>query len=528
MTSTPQKEKVESMETRQSDVSDINAAGDNFRLPSKTEVDNTLRKLQKDYGVTPWKLQLKVDCCIVLPICLLYLLSFIDRVNISNAKTYGLNSGPDPRGRYMGGANLEGNQFNVALALFFCPYVVFEVPANWLLKKLKPHVWLSLCIICFGAVTIAQGFVTSKGGLYTTRVLLGLLESGMFPGCFYLLGGWLRRDEALKRYCFFFASTSLAGAFAGLIAYGMNTLDGKQSITGWRWIFIVEGAITCACGIILFFLIADFPEDAKFLTENERAYQVHKLQLDQGRSLADRDVTLSDMLSVFKDWKVHAAAVMYFGSVVAGYSYAYFATSIIQTMHQDPVSVQVYSIYPWLGSFGGSIIFGIISDYIRHRFLFTILTCIICIAGFAMIIGINPVDSDGNPTNVNARYAACFLVVLGAYSFMPIMICWTIMNLAGHHRKMVGSAWIVGFGNIGGIVSAFIFTAQEAPKYTRGAWTCLALMLFSLAASTVYFLGVYLVNKRRSTGAENDDWDKLTDDQKALAGDLNPQFVYVL
>lgn len=502
---------------------------DQFQLQSKKEVDSLLRKLAAEHDVTPWKLQLKIDCCIVLPICLLYLLSFIDRVNISNAKTYGLESGEDSSaGRYMGGANLQGNQFNIALAVFFCPYIIFEIPANWLLKLFKPHVWLSACIICFGGVTIGQGFVTSKGGLYTTRVLLGLLEAGMFPGCFYLLGGWLRRDEALKRFTFFFASTSLAGAFAGLIAYGMHTLDGKQGIAGWRWIFIVEGAITCACGIILFFLISDFPEDAKFLSENERKYQVAKLELDQGQSLANQEIGLPEILSVFKDWKVFAAGAMYFGSVVGAYGYAYFATSIIQTMHSDAIAVQVYSIYPWLVSFGGSIIIGIISDFARHRYLFTILTGFISIAGFAMLLGIDAVDAEGNAINSNARYAGCFLITLGTYSFMPVMICWTNMNFAGHHRKMVSSAWIVGFGNIGGIVSSFIFMAQEAPTYTRGVWTSLALMLVSLALSTAYFFGLLYENRRRKAGKADAKWEKLSEKEKAMAGDLNPQFVYLL
>ena len=111
---------------------------------------------------------------------------------------------------------------------------------------------------------------------------------------------------------------------------------------------------------------------------------------------------------------------------------------------------------------------------------------------------------------------------------MPIVAFWSTMNLAGHHRKMVGTAFIIGFGNIAGIISAFIFPAQDAPKYSRGAWTCLALFIFSLAGTTLYFFGVCLANKRRSKGAENDDWDKLTGDQKALAGDLNPQYVYAL
>lgn len=426
----------------------------------------------------------------------------------------------------MRGANLEGNRLNVALALFYCPYVVFEVPANYLLKLLKPHVWLSLCIICFGGITIGQGFVTSKCALYTTRTLLGLFEAGMLSGCFYLLGGWLLRREALKRFCFFYGSTSLAGAFAGLIAYGMNTLDGKQRIAGWLWIFIIEGAITCACGMILFFLIADFPEDAKFLTENERKYQIRKHQLDQGKSLANAKVTLRDILSVFKDWKVFVGGAMYFGVIVGSYSYAYFATSIIKTLQDDPVSVQAYSIYPWLTSFGGAIIIGALSDFLQHRYLFTIFTGLISIAGFSLLLGFDAVDSNGNPANSHPRYVACFLIILGAISLMSIIVCWTSMNFAGHYRKLVSSAWIVGFANIGGIVSSFIFRPQDAPNYSRGIWTCLALMVFSLVTCTVYFLGIICVNKRRRDGKEDSNWERLSFEDKVMAGDLNPRFLY--
>ena len=106
---------------------------------------------------------------------------------------------------------LTGTQYNTALTIFFVPYIVFEIPSNILLKKLTPHLWLSACMFLFGLVTVCQGLVQNYSGLLATRFFLGLAETGMFPGSFYLIGMWYKRSEAQRRYSFFFSSTSLAG-----------------------------------------------------------------------------------------------------------------------------------------------------------------------------------------------------------------------------------------------------------------------------------------------------------------------------
>lgn len=103
-----------------------------------------------------------------------------------------------------------------------------EIPSNILLKKFKPHIWLSLNMFLFGFVTIMQGLVQNYSGLLTTRFFLGVFESGMFPGCFYLIGMWYRRHEAQKRYTFFFSSTTLAGAFGGLLAAAIGKMSGLR------------------------------------------------------------------------------------------------------------------------------------------------------------------------------------------------------------------------------------------------------------------------------------------------------------
>lgn len=165
---------------------------------------------------TERKLVTRIDFHVVPFLCILYLLAFLDRVNIANANVFGLS-------KELG---LQGDEYNTALVIFFVPYVLFEIPSNILLKKFKPHVWLSLNMFLFGFVTIMQGIVKSYSGLLTTRFFLGLFETGMFPGCFYLIGMWYRRAEAQKRYSFFFSSTTLAGAFGGLLAAAIGKMDG--------------------------------------------------------------------------------------------------------------------------------------------------------------------------------------------------------------------------------------------------------------------------------------------------------------
>lgn len=130
---------------------------------------------------------------------------------------------------------------------------------------------------------------------------------------------WYKRSEAQKRYSFFFSSTTLAGAFGGLLAAAIGKMDRMRGYSAWRWIFILEGVLTCVVAFAFFFLIPDFPEDAKWLTEEEREYVKARLRVDQGRSAADRQITFRDVVNVFKDYKVIVGGFMYFGLIVPAY-----------------------------------------------------------------------------------------------------------------------------------------------------------------------------------------------------------------
>ena len=134
---------------------------------------------------------------------------------------------------------MTGDDYNIALFSFFITYILFEVPSNIVIKRLKPSTYLASIMTLWGIATIGQGLVKTKGGLIAMRLLIGLFEAGFFPGCLYLITMWYKRYELQWRFNLFFSGSILAGAFSGLLAYGIANLAGTAGYNGWRWIFIM-------------------------------------------------------------------------------------------------------------------------------------------------------------------------------------------------------------------------------------------------------------------------------------------------
>ncbi|KAK9470246.1 MFS general substrate transporter [Dipodascopsis tothii] len=470
------------------------------------QVTHAIESLAVEMGINQKKLMRKIDMRLVPTLCVLYLWAFLDRVNMSNANSFGLSTD----------LKLVGNQYNTALTMFFVPYIVCEIPSNMLMKRFKPHVWLSLCMFLFGLVTAMQGLVQNYSGLLATRFFLGVAEAGMFPGCFYLLAMWYRRVESQVRYSFFFASTSLAGAFAGLLASAIGKMQGMRGYNGWRWIFILEGVATAVLGLIFFFCIADFPEEAKFLDDNERKFVKIKLEMDVGKSQRSTTGSFKTVLSAFKDPKIFLAGFMYFGLIIPSYGYAYFATNIIHNFGYSSIKTQLYSVPPWAASFFISLIVAWFSDRMRHRYAFVVLMAVIGLIGEAILLTVQD--------RTSVRYGALFMVTGGMYSAMPIIVCWTTTNLCGHIKRATGTGWQVGFGNVGGIIATFAFLAKDAPKYTVGAALGIAFPAFSIIASTIYVLLLARDNRRKDKGIGLEKWDAMTDNERLDNLEMSPSY----
>lgn len=294
-------------------------------------------------------------------------------------------------------------------------------------------------------------------------------------------------------------------------------MDGVRGYHGWRWIFIIEGSVTFLVGVVFLFTFPCFPEEATWLREDERAYIKARLQADQGRNAAERTITVRDVVTVMKDYKIWLGGFMYFGCIVPAYGYAYFSTTIIQTYHYDAIQTQLRSVPPWACSFAFCMLIAAFSDWSRHRLLYALVPLFIAIAGLAILLTVHD--------NLPLEYAALFLTCMGTYSAMPVIVCWYSMNLAGHHRRAVGTAWQIGFGNTGGFIATYAYLQKDAPYYRNGDRICIAFLCFAAANVIVYAAAISWENRKKNRQARDVG---MTDYEKTELGDLNPDFRYML
>jgi len=239
--------------------------------------------------------------------------------------------------------------------------------------------------------------------------------------------------------------------------------------------------------------------------------------MDQGHSAAERKITPRDVANVFKDVKVFIGGVMYFGLIVPAYGFAYFSPGIIQSYGYSPIQTQLHSVPPWAAAFGFAMIIAYLSDKFKHRFLFAVIPLLVTIAGFAILISVH--------NHRNLQYAALFLVAMGAYTAMPVIVCWFNMNLGGHHRRAIGSAWQVAFGNTGGIIAVYAFLKKDAPKYITGYSICISFVCLSLLSCVAYYTICSIQNKRRNRAVSDRG---LTEFEKTELGDMSPDYRYLL
>ncbi|KAK8052475.1 MFS general substrate transporter [Apiospora rasikravindrae] len=410
------------------------------------------------------KLLRKIDFHVLPILFLVYVVAFLDRVNMSNALTLGL---PSELG-------LTGQQPNVALTIFFVPYIIFEIPSNLLMKK-------------------------SYAGILATRFFLGLAEAGIFPGSFYLISFWYKQQEAQARFTAYWCSTMAASAFGSLLASGIANMDGLRGLTGWRWVFILEGIATVLVAVAAFFTITDFPREAKWLTEDEREFVMNKTE---SKESVAHPVTFRDVLAFLAKPKHWLGALMYFSILIPAYSFIYFTPTIVQGLGYGTIQTQLQSVPPFAASFGFAVLLAIFSDRMRVRSPFIFFGLCLLIAGTAMCMQIHGVE------HFSSEYAGLCLAAMGSLGVGGNIVCWYIMNLRGHVERAIGSGWMICFGNIGGIVATFAFQKKDSPLYHTGYSLVLAMGALCFASCAGYALIIWRERREATAGRSGKDEGK--------------------
>ncbi|KAF8753751.1 Transporter [Rhizoctonia solani] len=406
----------------------------------------------------------KMDWNIVPFLALLYLLSFLDRTNIGNARLAGLEADL--------GMDKTSLQYNTALAIFFPFYVAAEIPSNMMLKRTRPSLWFAFIMVAWGLCMTFMGFVHNYTGLLVARAFLGIAEGGLFPGVTFYITMWYRRHECGLRMAIFFSAATAAGAFGGLLARGISEMNGLGGKAGWAWIFILEGILTLIIAAVAFFVINDYPETARFLTEEERLEVVRRLREDRS-ALAD-EFGMKYFWDALKDWKIWVHMFITIGVYTPLYSFSLFLPTIIKNMGYTNEKSQLMTVPPY------------------------VVACLFTIAGGKLA------DSQRKrgPFMPGVQYAGTFLAACGVYPNVPMGVAWNGNNIGGSTKRGVGLAMHVGFGNLGGMIGAFIYRSRDAPHYYPGHGTLIATLSMSAILSALMSAWLKRENDRRDRVAQ--------------------------
>lgn len=452
-----------------------------------------LRRL--DWKLLPW-------------LCILYLLAFLDRANIGNAKVAGMSHDLD----------LGIWDFNATLTIFFVSYSVFEPLTNVLLKRMRPSVFIPLIMVIWGIVMTTMGLVHNWSGLMAARWFLGLAEAGLFPGINYYLSCWYKRSEFGVRAALFFSAAAISGSFGGLLAAAIEHMDGIGGKRGWAWIFILEGLLTVIFGIASFWFVYDFPREAKFLSTDDRARVIHRLKSDKQSSAHNEHFKWVYLWSSLKDWKMWIGMAIYMGTTVPLYAFSIFLPSIIRDLGWSTtvVQTQLYSVPPYIAAAFLTILVGWLADRTRTRGIYNIICSLIAAVGFIMLIA---TKSPG------IRYAGTFLGALGIYPCISNTITWMANNTEGVYRRGIVLGFVIGWGNLNGIVSSNIYI--DPPEYHIGHGVILAFLLVFLSGGSALMTVLLRVeNRRRRLGKRDSLLEEKSEEEVKELGDWRPDFFY--
>ncbi|KAJ3979979.1 MFS general substrate transporter [Lentinula detonsa] len=434
----------------------------------------------------------RLDFAILPMMTMFYLLSFLDRANIGNARVAGLQKD----------LGMSDWQYQVCVTILYVPYICAELPSNLLLRKIGPRYLMPTLLTLWGLMVALQGLVTSYPA---ARAFLGLVEGPMFPGI-------------------------LSGAFSGLLAAAIINMDGISGRPGWAWIFILEGIFSSLVGILGFFIIPSTPQELKFMTAEMREVLIRRLERDKPSSSTHEDhFSFKEVFRSLRSPHVLIVFAIFYMEGTVLYGQALFLPSIVNQLGFSANKTQLLSVGPFAGGFIVTLTASMFSDRIKSRAIPTMLISILGVIGFSIYL-----SSDEKYT----RYGSLFFTVPGVYAAVPPVSAWMSNNSEPHYRRATSIALGFVATNAGGITSTWLFPTSESPRYKKTTIINLTFTILIIVGSGINVLLLNHMNKQKIKKREeilkpyniDSDDEKGTNAKRAWVelGDRHPDFKYSL
>ncbi|OAA66453.1 Major facilitator superfamily domain, general substrate transporter [Niveomyces insectorum RCEF 264] len=427
---------------------------------------------------------------IILPaVSVLYFFSYLDRGNVANAKLYGFDRGHKTvyGGVGPGLQSLTSPQWQLVVMIAYVGLVLFQVPGCIGYRVFPPSKWIAFGVCGWAVASVLQCVAFNLAGELVCRIAVGAFEGLFGTGIVYYMSLWYHRSELGVRVFWFLAPTALAGAFGGLLAYGIGHI--KSNVPVWKFLFLIEG-IPCFCvGIFCLYWLPDRPMRNSRFSGRQQEIAVARYHSEDFEKAGK--IQRKHFIRVFIDWRLYIQALIYVPTAALLASISGFLPTIISHLgYTAPTTANLMSVPPYACAFVVMYIVSWLSDRYRLRGLPIIVLATIAGVMYALL-GTLP------ESNLKGKYACVCIAVACVYGTYPLTHAWANNNLGNETKRSVGMGYYTAIGNLGSIAGTWLFPASDAPQFRNGHLTCMAL---SFATGLLTVLNVYLLwrsNRRR-------------------------------
>jgi len=391
---------------------------------------------------------------------LCYILAYVDRVNVGFAK---LQMQQD--------LGMTDAVYGAGAGIFFIGYFLFEVPANIIMEKVGARRWIGPIMMIWGVLSALTMLVESARAFYLLRFLLGIVESGFFPGVILYLTFWYTEGHRARMVALFMSAIPLSGVMAGPVSgWIMARMSGVGGFRAWQWLFLLEGVPSCLAGIVALLFLTDNPASAAWLTPEERELLLRRLKEEHAAKALSRE-THHSMSEAFLSGKVWLFGLIYFGFVMGNYALGFWLPQVIRdTITQNPLAIGWLTVIPWGAGAIAMVVVGRHSDATGERRLHIALAGILGAVAFA---------ASGMP-GISGVVGLLLLTFATIGIMCAFSTFWALPSavLSGTAAS-AGIAWINSIGNLAGYVGPYVIGS------IRDATHSMTLALMVLAASAL-------------------------------------------
>ncbi|KAI9726856.1 MAG: hypothetical protein M1834_001482 [Cirrosporium novae-zelandiae] len=424
----------------------------------------------------------KLDLYLLPYLSIMYFFNSVDRSNLGNAKTDGMDTD----------LGFTGNEYSLLLLLFYIPNGLCDLPLNMLTKSFSGRIVLPTLMTAWGSIALLQCAATNFAGMLVLRLIMGALEAGFFAGVVFYLTLFYTRGELGFRISLFFGSALVASAFSGLISYGVFQIDNPR-IEGWKWLFIIEGALTVFFGAGAFFWLPASPETAWFLQPHEKK-AAHVRMLRDGTSKVGTEFSFRESFQGWNTPRFGLWCLIAFTYPIAFSTTANFLPQIVGRLGYSTVKTNLWTVAPNCVGFVVLVCVCFSSDKLRERTFHIVLSLIISLIGMIILCAINVL------AHKSVAYFACFMMAAGAYIPSCLVHSWHNNNNLNESSRAAWTGLLVGLGNLGGILSTATFRTEYAPSYipTLIATSCCN----AVCIISVLIMGIWMKSENRKRNKE--------------------------